>query len=328
MLYFAYGSNLCVEDWNAYCDRHGLKPGRMDPVGVGRLPDHQLWFSHHSVARGGGALNVRPRRGSIVEGLLLRVDTDAFETLHQKEGHPDRYQAAPMTVLDGDHHPVQALVYVLRPKFDRGWVTPAADPLRRVIDQSTGSIASSPIDVADSDSVDQFFAAVKDQWGAVDVMINCAGINIAKRSMADMNPVDFDRVMNINATGAYRCLRAVLPSMRSRGDGLVIQVSSIAGKRALELGGVVYCASKFAMTAMGTAVSNEVRTEGVRITNVYPGEVNTPLLEQRPVAVSDEHKRSILHPEDVAAVIHTIVDLPPRAHVPEMVIKPTLQHWM
>jgi NADP-dependent 3-hydroxy acid dehydrogenase YdfG len=146
--------------------------------------------------------------------------------------------------------------------------------------------------------------------------------------MAEMSPEDWERVLEINATGAYRCMREVLPSMRERRDGLVVNISSVAGKRAITLGGVVYCASKFAMTALGTAVSNEVRNEGVRITNVYPGEVNTPILENRPTPVSQEHKESILQPEDIASLIVTICALPPRANVPEIVIKPTIQEWV
>lgn len=120
----------------------------------------------------------------------------------------------------------------------------------------------------------------------------------------------------------------VLPAMRTRRDGLIVNISSVAGKRAITLGGVVYCASKFAMTALGTAVSNEVRDEGVRITNVYPGEVNTPILDNRPSPVSQEHKDAILQPEDIASVIVTICALPPRANVPEIVIKPTIQEWV
>lgn len=183
------------------------------------------------------------------------------------------------------------------------------------------------IDVAKPKTIEAFFDFSRSQLGDVDILVNSAGINIQNRSMAAMEPDDWERVMKINATGAYRCMHQVLPAMRSRGDGLVVNISSIAGKRAISLGGVVYCASKFALTALGTAVSNEVREEGVRITNVYPGEVNTPILDNRPTPVSDEHKRSILQPEDVAAVVVTICGLPARAHVPEVVIKPTRQEW-
>ena len=189
-------------------------------------------------------------------------------------------------------------------------------------------IRAHAIDVADPDSVRSFFADLRSNVGDVDILVNSAGINIQKRTMAEMSPEDWDRVLQINASGAYRCMYEVLPAMRQRKDGLIVNISSVAGKRAISLGGIVYCASKFAMTALGTAVSNEVRDEGVRITNVYPGEVNTPILDNRPTPVSQEHKDSILQPEDIASVVVTICQLPPRANVPEVVIKPTTQEWV
>lgn len=204
------------------------------------------------------------------------------------------------------------------------------DTLQHVADGvvSQHAVKAHRLDVADRASVADFFDFVTRTHGPVDILVNSAGVNIVNRTMATMDPADWDRVLQINATGVYNCVHAVLPAMRQRRDGLIVNISSVAGKRAIALGGVVYCASKFAMTAMGTAVSNEVRNEGVRITNVYPGEVNTPILENRPTPVSEEHKQSILQPEDIAAVVVTICALPPRAHVPEVVIKPTKQEWV
>jgi NADP-dependent 3-hydroxy acid dehydrogenase YdfG len=193
---------------------------------------------------------------------------------------------------------------------------------------SEHAVRAHAIDVADAQSVKTFFADIRAEVGDVDILVNSAGVNIQKRTMAEMSPEEWDRVLQINATGAYRCMHEVLPAMRQRKDGLVVNISSVAGKRAISLGGIAYCASKFAMTALGTAVSNEVREEGVRITNVYPGEVNTPILDNRPTPVTQEHKDSILQPEDVAAVVVTICSLPPRANVPEVVIKPTKQEWV
>jgi NADP-dependent 3-hydroxy acid dehydrogenase YdfG len=75
-------------------------------------------------------------------------------------------------------------------------------------------------------------------------------------------------------------------------------------------------------------VANEVAREGVRVTNIYPGEVNTPLLAQRPQPVSDERKAVMLQAEDLGALAVLIAGLPPRAHIPEVVIKPTVQEYV
>lgn len=189
------------------------------------------------------------------------------------------------------------------------------------------SIVHHTIDVADRENTLTFFRWAEKTLGQIDVFINAAGINIKNRSMAEMSPEQWDQVVAINATGAYNCFYAVLPGMRQRGEGLILNVSSIAGKRALALGGIAYSASKFAMSSLGTCISNEVSGDGVRVTNIYPGEVNTPLLEQRPAPVSDEHKQRILQPEDVAELIVALIALPKAVHVPEVVVKPLSQDW-
>lgn len=185
-----------------------------------------------------------------------------------------------------------------------------------------------PIDVADRDSVGTFFKWARQELAQIPIFVNSAGINIRTRTMGDMTPAQWDQVMQVNATGAYNCMYEVLPEMRQRRDGLIINISSIAGKRALTLGGVAYCASKFAMTALGTCVGNEEADRGIRITNLYPGEVNTPILENRPEPVSDQRKAEMLQPEDVGRMVVAICMLPPRAHVAEMVIKPTVQTYV
>ena len=182
-----------------------------------------------------------------------------------------------------------------------------------------------PVDVADRPSVGQLFAWAQQQLGHIDILVNAAGINIKNRSMAAMAPAQWDELLAVNATGAYNCCYAVLPQMRERRDGLIINISSISGKRAIALGGIAYCASKFAMSALGTAVGNEESAHGIRVTNIYPGEVNTPILASRPEPVSEERKAAMLQPEDFADVVVAIAALPPRAHVPELVIKPTVQ---
>jgi NADP-dependent 3-hydroxy acid dehydrogenase YdfG len=158
--------------------------------------------------------------------------------------------------------------------------------------------------------------------------VTSAGINVANRSMAKLDPSDWDRIVAINATGTYNCLHAVLPSMRERRTGLIVNISSIAGKRALMLAGPAYAASKFAATALGTAVGQEVKADGVRVTNIYPGEVNTPILDQRPEPVPDERKARMVQPENIGAMVVAIARLPEHVQVPELVITPLYQDYV
>jgi NADP-dependent 3-hydroxy acid dehydrogenase YdfG len=183
-------------------------------------------------------------------------------------------------------------------------------------------------DVADRASVDAMFAWADKELGKIDILVNCAGVNVPKRLMADLEAEHWDLLMNVNATGAYNCIRKVLPQMLERRDGLIVNISSIAGKRAGLLGGVAYNASKFAMTALGTSVAQEVGGSGIRVTNVFPGEVETPILDHRPVPVTAEQRAKILQPEDIGAAVLMVACLPPRAHIAELVIKPTSQNYM
>ena len=178
-------------------------------------------------------------------------------------------------------------------------------------------------DVADRASVASAFTWATKQLGQIDILVNSAGINIKNRMMGNMPPEEWDRVLRVNATGVYNCMHAVLPQMRERKDGVIINISSISGRRAAALGGVAYNASKFAAAALGISVANEEIPNNIRVTTIYPGEVDTPILEHRPVAVSAERRAKMLLPEDLGAMVAAVAKLPPRAHVPELIIKPT-----
>lgn len=201
------------------------------------------------------------------------------------------------------------------------------EPLLKVAERFGGDppIIHRPCDVSDRDDAFALVDWATEQMGQIDILLNSAGTNIPKRSMEECSPDDWDKVLKINATGAYNTMYRTLPQMRERRDGLIINISSIAGLRASLLGGVAYSASKFAMSVLGTCVGLEEKDRGIRVTNVYPGEVETPILDNRPNPVSAEHRARILQPEDIAAAVVMIAGLPPRAHVPDIVVKPTSQ---
>ena len=201
-----------------------------------------------------------------------------------------------------------------------------AEKLRDVVeDAGQHVIIPFTCDVSDRTQSTNLVKHATERFGKVDILVNAAGVNTPRRMMADLDPADWDRLVAINATGVYNAIHAVLPQMRQRKDGLIININSTSGVRAGLLGGVAYNASKFAVTALTHSVAQEVREEGIRLTNLCPGEVDTPILEQRPTPVSDEHRARILQPEDIAAVALTIANLPPRANVVEVIVKPTTQ---
>lgn len=206
------------------------------------------------------------------------------------------------------------------------------EKLDTVIQQATEisdqPILSHTVDVGVRSEVEALFQWFAKEVGILDIMVNCAGINVADRTMENLDPENWDKLLRINATGAYDAMRCALSDMRPREDGIIINISSVAGKRAVLLGGVAYNASKFAMTALGTTVSEEVKDLGIRVTNVYPGEVNTPILDNRPVPPPESHRQSILQAQDVADAVLMVAKLPPRAHIPELVIKPTKQSYV
>lgn len=184
-----------------------------------------------------------------------------------------------------------------------------------------------PCDVTDADAVKAMAEGVEAEFGSIDVLVCNAGTNVRNRALNVLTPEDWDLMIRTNLTGPFNLLRAILPGMRARKDGLVVQVCSISGVRASTLGGAGYSASKFGQAALGMCLGREAREEGIRSTVIYPGEVNTPILDARPVPVPAERKAAILQPEDVAAAVRFLVELHPRARVPELVITPTVDDF-
>jgi NADP-dependent 3-hydroxy acid dehydrogenase YdfG len=202
--------------------------------------------------------------------------------------------------------------------------------LRRAADELAGGnrLLYHPADVADPRQVNDLIRRVTERFGGVDILVNNAGINIKERSVRQLTPESWDRIIRANLDGAFYCIHAVLPQMLQRRDGLIINISSVAGKRANPLGGAAYVASKFGMSALGLCLAAEEKDSGLRVCNIYPGEVDTPILEVRPQPVTAEQRQRILQPEDVAAAVLFVATLPPRVSVPELVIKPTSQVYI
>jgi NADP-dependent 3-hydroxy acid dehydrogenase YdfG len=183
-------------------------------------------------------------------------------------------------------------------------------------------------DVGEPDQVRRLVEETTRKCGRIDILVNNAGLNIKERELRKLTPERWQQLIRANLDGAFYCIHYVLPQMLERKDGVIVNVSSVAGKRASPLGGAAYAASKFGMTALGLCLGAEEKDSGIRVSNVYPGEVDTPILEVRPQPVTEEHRQKILKPEDVAAAVLFVATLSPHVAVPELVIKPTSQVYI
>ena len=136
------------------------------------------------------------------------------------------------------------------------------EKLREVAVRLPGNrVLTCACDVSSRDQVDGVFARIRDRLGPVNLLVNNAGINTVVRSLARIDPSDWDLVVAVNLTGAFNCIRAVLPGMQELGGGVIINVSSIAGKRAAKVAGVAYVASKHGMVGLTHSTNLE---EGVQ----------------------------------------------------------------
>lgn len=179
-----------------------------------------------------------------------------------------------------------------------------------------------PCDISDAAVVAQVGREILESFGAVDVLVNAAGTNTPRRSLEVLSPADYRHLIDTNLNGAYWCVQSFLPSMRTRGRGTIVNVISDAARQASPKAGPAYSASKFGLLGLTQAINAEERARGVRACALMPGDIDTPLLDKRPVPPSAEARSRMLHPEDVAACVLFVIALPGRAVIEEILLRP------
>ena len=162
-------------------------------------------------------------------------------------------------------------------------------------------------------------------FGRVDILINNAGHSSTVRAIRWVRKDDWDSVIAANLTGVYLITQAVLPGMIERGGGTIVTVSSVAGIRPGLIGGVPYSAAKAAVRNLMGHIHSEHRDKGIRATTILPAEVDTPILDRRPLPPNAKARSTMMQSEDVARAIMFCVTLPPRTVVEELVMVPTIQ---
>lgn len=179
------------------------------------------------------------------------------------------------------------------------------------------------LDVADKDEVASVAQRILAEHGRIDVMVASAGINVKQRNWHNLSVEDWDSVIRIDLDGAFYCCKAVLPAMKEQGDGLIINISSWAGKHVSIVTGPAYTAAKHAMNAMNESINMEAGLYGVRACAVCPGEVATPILDNRPIPVSSEDRAKMVQAEDCGELIRFLAQMPKHVCINDLTISPT-----
>jgi NADP-dependent 3-hydroxy acid dehydrogenase YdfG len=180
-----------------------------------------------------------------------------------------------------------------------------------------------PLDVTDAERVAGVASSILEKYGRIDLLVNSAGLNLPKRSWADMEVKGWDQIVDVNLDGLMYCMRAVLPAMRAQKDGCIINVSSWAGRIVSKMTGPAYTATKHAVLALTHSFNMDECQNGLRACCLCPGEVATPIMKMRPIPPSEEIMAKMLQPKDVGKAIAFVANMPPHVCVNEILISPT-----
>jgi NADP-dependent 3-hydroxy acid dehydrogenase YdfG len=198
------------------------------------------------------------------------------------------------------------------------------DVVARTVEKAGGRCAARAVDLEDPDAAAAFVEWTLERFGRVDVLVNNAGHSSHARSIRWIGRKEWDSVMAVNLTAVYVLTQAVLPGMIERRSGTIVTVGSLAALRAGLIGGAPYGAAKVAVRNLMQHVHNTLRNQGIRATIIMPAEVDTPILDKRPLPPDAAARATMMLPEDVARAIMLCVTLPSRTVIEEIVMSPTI----
>lgn len=183
-----------------------------------------------------------------------------------------------------------------------------------------GNLEVFSADVSDEQNVAKAFDACRKRFGAVDILINNAGVGLPTPDLAEARSEDFDRMIDTNFKGVFLCSREALRDMKPRGSGTIVTVVSAGGQRT-NATAPLYCASKFGARGFSSGLADQVMKLGIRVVDVNPGPVDTPYWGERQVP-----RETFLRPADVAEVIRFALTVP--QHVVIREINFDSIHWI
>jgi len=198
----------------------------------------------------------------------------------------------------------------------------ALEETKRLAGPAASQMTTHGCDVGNADAVAAAGSQILEHFGEVDVLVNSAGTNTPRRSLAVLSLDNYHTMMDANLNGAYYCVQAFLPRMRARGTGVIINIVSEAGKLASPKAGPAYVMSKFGMAGLTQSINAEERGNGIRACAIFPGDIDTPLLDKRPQPPDSNARATMLRAEDVADCALFCINLPKHVVVEEMVVRP------
>jgi NADP-dependent 3-hydroxy acid dehydrogenase YdfG len=202
------------------------------------------------------------------------------------------------------------------------------EPLNEVvalINSKGGTAVAKSVDMEDGDAAAALGTWTLGEFGQVDVLVNNAGHSTHARSIRHVGTEEWESVFKVNVQGVYRLTQSVIESMIERGGGTVITTSSMAALRPGLLGGSAYGAAKAASYNMMRGINTELNAKGIRASTILPAEVDTPILNNRPIKPDAAARATMMMAEDVAKAILLCATLPGRTVIEEIVMSPTIQ---
>jgi NADP-dependent 3-hydroxy acid dehydrogenase YdfG len=199
-----------------------------------------------------------------------------------------------------------------------------AEPLEQLaarIAGEGGEAIVAPADVADVAAIERSLALLVGR--SLDILVSNAGTNIPDRSWSKLTADSVDLLLDANLRGALQLSRAVLPIMQAQGGGVLIHIGSLAAHVLSAGPGPVYTAAKSGVVAMSHAINIEHGVHGIRSCVLSPGDTLTPLMDKRPVKMSDDVRARMLRPEDIAGLVLHVATLPRHVCVNEIIVTPT-----
>lgn len=190
--------------------------------------------------------------------------------------------------------------------------------------RALGSSEKIALDVADRQAVKEVADEILAKHGRIDILVNSAGTNATQRNFDVVTTDAWDDVVAINLSGSFYTCHAVLPAMRAQKDGLIINVSSWAGRNPSKLTGPAYNATKRGLIALTESINIEDCIHGIRACSILPGEVATPILDKRPMPPTAEQRANMVQPEDMGEAILFVARMPARTCINELIVTPTL----